>query len=203
MAQSTVREAVGVFHDEASLQSAVDELLISGFDRSCLSLLAGERAVEEKLGHQYEKVDEMEDDLSTPRALFIGRDSRVEGEGAAVGGLAYVGAVGAAGAIVASGGAVGLAILGAAIAGGVGGLVGAALARFIDQSHANHYQEQLNHGGLLLWVATHDKAQEDKVTDILKRSGGTHVHVHDLPAPAVSLKGGESYDMSFMRRLGL
>jgi hypothetical protein len=111
--------------------------------------------------------------------------------------------VGAAGAIVASGGAVGLAILGAAIAGGVGGLVGAALARFIDQSHAHHFQEQLDRGGLLLWVATHDKAHEDKATDILKRNGGGHVHVHDLPAPAVSLQGGESYDMSFMKRLGL
>lgn len=203
MAESTVREAVGVFHDEASLQGAVDELLISGFDRSSLSLLASEQAVQEKLGHRYDKIKEVEDDLTTPRALFIGRDSRVEGEGAAVGGLAYVGAVGAAGAVVASGGAVGLAILGAAIAGGVGGLVGAALARFIDQSHAHHFQEQLDRGGLLLWVATHDKTHEDKATEILKRNGGAHVHVHDLPAPAVSLKGGESYDMSFMKRLGL
>lgn len=45
-----VREAVAVFHDEASLRAA-DELLMSGFDRSYLSLLGGHRAVERKLGH--------------------------------------------------------------------------------------------------------------------------------------------------------
>ena len=37
MAEETVREAVGVFHDEATLQAAVDDLLISGFDRSWIS----------------------------------------------------------------------------------------------------------------------------------------------------------------------
>jgi len=46
MTKATVREAVGVFHDEKSLQGAVDELLIAGFDRSKLSLLADQAAVE-------------------------------------------------------------------------------------------------------------------------------------------------------------
>ena len=39
-----------------SLQSAIDELLSSGFHRAELSLLASEHAVVEKLGHQYTKV---------------------------------------------------------------------------------------------------------------------------------------------------
>ena len=37
MAREIRREAVGVFHDEAALQDAVDELLIAGFDRSALT----------------------------------------------------------------------------------------------------------------------------------------------------------------------
>ena len=41
MVDTAIREAVGVFHDEKSLQAAVDALLIVGFDRSDLSLLAG------------------------------------------------------------------------------------------------------------------------------------------------------------------
>ena len=52
---TTIREAVGVFRDPASLQEAIDELLSSGFDRAEVSLLAGEHAVEEKLGHRYRK----------------------------------------------------------------------------------------------------------------------------------------------------
>lgn len=204
MAETTVREAVGVFQDQSLLQSAVDELLIAGFDRSSLSLLAGARTVEEKLGHKYEKIVDLEDDLSTPRTAFVGRDSRTEGKGIVIGGLAYVGAIGAVGAIVASGGTVGLAILGAAAAGGVGGLVGATLARIMDQRHARRLQEQLDRGGLLLWVATHGPEQEDRACDILRRCGGMDVHVHDLPAPQESaMAGGISYDTSFMKRLGL
>src|SRR5262245_45186835 len=45
MAEVKLREAVGVFHEEATLRAAVDALLIAGFDRSDLSLLAGERRV--------------------------------------------------------------------------------------------------------------------------------------------------------------
>ncbi len=45
MANEMVREAVGVFHDERSLQGAADELMISGFDRSYLSILAGHRTI--------------------------------------------------------------------------------------------------------------------------------------------------------------
>ncbi|MCC2663290.1 MAG: hypothetical protein K0S35_1212, partial [Geminicoccaceae bacterium] len=67
-----VREAVGVFHDRDSLEDAVEDLLSAGFDRSELSLLAGEQAVEQKLGHAYQKVQELEDDAAVPRAAFVG-----------------------------------------------------------------------------------------------------------------------------------
>ena len=74
--KSSAREAVGVFHDEGALQDAVDELLISGFDRSSLSLLASECAVQQKLGHRYDKVTEIEDDLQVPRIAYIVRPEK-------------------------------------------------------------------------------------------------------------------------------
>lgn len=203
MAKNSAGEAVGVFHDESALESAVDDLLLVGFDRANLSLLASAHAVEEKLGHRYDKVAEIEDDMSVPRAVFIGRDSRVEGETAVISGLAYVGAIGTAGAIVASGGTVGLAILGAAAAGGLGGLVGAALARFMDRHHAHYLQEQLDRGGLLLWVSVHGADEEAKAREILEKAGAEHVHVHEVPEEKLPLEGGVSYDVSFMNRLGL
>jgi hypothetical protein len=67
MVDTRIREAVGVFHDERSLQSAVDTLLISGFDRSCLSLLANQRTIDSKLGHRFEKVADLEDDPAVPK----------------------------------------------------------------------------------------------------------------------------------------
>jgi len=64
----TVREAVGVFNRPEDLQDAIDELLSSGFHRAELSLLATEQAVEEKLGHRYEKVSALADDPTVPRS---------------------------------------------------------------------------------------------------------------------------------------
>ena len=203
MAQETVREAVAVFDDERSLQAAVDDLLIAGFDRSQMSLLASERAIEDKLGHLYDKVAELEDDADVPRVAYAGSDSRAEAKGAAVGVLGYVGAVAAVGAIVASGGTVAAALVGAALAGGAGGMVGAALARFIDRHHADHLQRQLDHGGILLWVRTADPEHERRACAILERHAADDVHVHDLPDVTYDFAGGVSRDLSFMKRLGL
>lgn len=201
--QEKVREAVAVFHDEESLRAAVDELLISGFDRSLLSLLASHKAVEEKLGAKSDRIREIEDEPEVPIEAYSGPDSRAEAKGLVVGGLAYVGAVGAVGAIVASGGTIAAALMTAGAAGGAGGLIGAALSKFIDDHHAHYMQEQLDRGGLLLWVRTPDADHEARAVEILKRHSADDVHVHDLPDVKYDLKGGVSHEMSFLNLLGL
>ena len=203
MADTTVREAVCVFQDETSLQAAADELMSSGFDRSHLSLLAGQKTVEERLGHKYEKVAEIEDDTAVPTLAYVGKDSRTEAEAAVISGLAYVGALGALGAIVATGGTIAVALAGAALAGGTGGAIGALLSRYIEEHHAQHLQEQLDHGGLLLWVRTPDPAREAKAQEILARHSAEDVHIHELPKATYTTEGGVSYVTSFMNRLGL
>ena len=105
-AAAVTREAVAVFHDWASLQACVDDLLSSGFDRSEFSLLAAQKVVEEKLGHVYEKVADLEDDPEVPRTAFVGRDSHIEARAGVIGALAYVGAAAAIGVVVASGGTI-------------------------------------------------------------------------------------------------
>jgi len=204
MPNKTSREAVAVFHDEASLRAAVDELLISGFNRAAINLLAGKQAVEATLGHSYTKVAELEDDLGVPRIAYIESDSRIEAESVAVGGLAYVGAVASAGAVVASGGSILATLLAVTIAGGLGGLIGAALAKVIDKHHAHYLQVQLEKGGLLLWVTVASRDQERQALAILKRHGADDVHVHKLPIVDYrTLQAGVPYDLSFMDRLGL
>lgn len=42
---TTDTEAVALFHDVKSLQAAIDELLTSGFDQGCLSVLGNEKAI--------------------------------------------------------------------------------------------------------------------------------------------------------------
>jgi hypothetical protein len=177
----TIREAVGLFTSADMLQGAIDDLMLSGFDRSELSLLAPERTVAEKLGHKYRKIDELEDDAIAPRRCYISTESLGSAEGGLVSALLYVGAVATAGAVVASGGTLAAVITGAALAGGVGGAIGSALARIIGDQHARHLAEHLDHGGLLLWVRTWDPAREALATQILKRHSGRDVHIHALP----------------------
>lgn len=178
-----VREAVGVFDDAEILEAAIDELLSSGFDRSQLSLLAGEETIHDKLGHIYAKVEDVEDDPEVPRAAYVSTEARGDAEGALVGGLLYVGAVAAAGAVVATGGTLAAAIAAAAAAGGAGGAVGAALAHLIEQRHADYIGRQVDHGGLVLWARLHDEAQRKRAMAILTKHSAHDVHEHTLSIP--------------------
>lgn len=177
----TNTEAVAVFDDSVTMQAAIDELQSSGFDRAELSLLASEQAVQEKLGHRYEKVEELEDDSAVPRTAYVSIESIGDAEGGLIGALMYVGGGIGSGAIVASGGTLVAMIGGAAMAGGIGAAVGAVLAAWVGEQHADRIQEQLRHGGLLLWVRTRDDAHEKKAHDILSKHSAHDVHIHSLP----------------------
>jgi hypothetical protein len=203
MADTFSREAVGMFHDEKGLRSAADALMISGFDRSYLSLLASDKAVDDKLGHHYERVAELEDDPDVPTQAYVGSDSRAEAQGAIVGGLVYVGAIASIGAIVASGGTMAAALIGAVLAGGAGGALGTVLARLLSTHHAANLETQLQRGGLLLWVRTPDAEHEQRAIDILRKHGAEDVHVHTLPGEAGKRTDGVSHDLSFMNALGM
>lgn len=179
-----VREAVGVFDNFETLEAAIDELESSGFDLAELSLVASEETVEEKLGHQYEKVADVEDDTAVPREAYVATESFGDAAGGLIGGLMYVGAVAAGGAVIAAGGPLAAAIAGATMVGGAGGLIGAILAMWMSDHHAEYLQEQLDRGGLLLWIRTWDDADEKRATEILSRHSAHDVHVHGRPHKA-------------------
>ncbi len=184
LANETIREAVGYFESSGSLQQAIDDLMSSGFDRTELSLLAAQAAVDEKLGHHYVKVEELEDNPAVARQCYVSTEAIGDAEGALIGAPLYVAAGAAAGLIVASGGTMAAAIIGAAVAGGAGGLIGGILAKLVGDQHAQHLDEQLSHGGLLLWVRTRDEEHERRAVDILKKHSGRDVHVHAIAAKA-------------------
>ncbi len=174
-----VREAVGVFQTADTLQEAIDELLESGFDRAQLSLMASEQAVEAKLGHKYRKVGEVEDNDSVPRVAYVSPESIGDAEGALIGGLLYIGV--GVGAVLASVGALATVITGGVLGGGAGAVIGSVLAKLVGDHHARYLQEQLDHGGLLLWVRTWDEEDEKRALGILKKRSGRDVHVHAVP----------------------
>ncbi|MGA8169256.1 MAG: hypothetical protein WB816_00225 [Methylocystis sp.] len=178
------REVVGVFGDSDALEAAAAELLGAGFDRDRISLLASENAIAEKLGHKYERVEELEDDLDIPRTVYRSKETFDTAKTALLGGLVSIGAVAAAGAIFASGGPLVVTLGSGLIGAEIGGFLGGVLGELVENHHADYLREQLGHGGLLLWVRTADDAEETSAKRILSRHSGRDVHAHALAAAA-------------------
>lgn len=174
------QEAVGVFKDADSLQAAIDELQENGFMRQELSVLAGSSTIEEKLGHIYKRVEEAEDAPDAPRTIFVPLESIGEAEGALIGTPLYIAGMAAAGVVVASGGALLTALFAAAAAGAGGASIGLILAGLLAKHHADYIQEQLEEGGLLLWVAVHSEESKKKAKKILLKNGAKDVHIHEI-----------------------
>ena len=204
MPAGDIREITGLFREERGLQTAVDELLVAGFDRSAFSLLADPRAVERDLGRGYAKSADLEDELQAPRIHYAGRDSRIEAQWLIIGIPGYAGGVLSAGILAASGASALAVAIGTALIGLGCALIGVFVARYVGGHHSRYLQAQLARGGLLLWVRVKDGAQENLAGEILKRHAAEDVHGHDLPAiDYARIQGGMSRQLSFMNRLGL
>lgn len=175
-----LREAVAVFTTANDLQAAVDELLSSGFHRAELSLLAGEDALNKKLGGGFANARNLEDDPTAPRSGYISPEAIGDAQGGIVGALIYAGATAAAGAVFVSGGTILGALVVATVVGGAGSIVGALLAKWLGDHHGRYLQTQIDHGGLLLWVRTRDAAAQERALDVLRRHSSRDVHIHTL-----------------------
>ena len=173
-----VREVVAVMEDVPALEMAVEELRTAGFESEAISLLASGSAVEAKLGHRYERVEEMADDPDAPRATFVSTKTVNQREDWVLGSLTTLPALLAAGTVVASTGAVAAAIAGSAA---VGAAIATVFTRWMDKGHADRLQEQLDRGGILLWVRTPDPEREAAAIAILRRYASHDVHAHDVP----------------------
>ncbi len=175
-----VKDAIGVFENEIDLRSAIDALLTSGFNRADLSLLAGEKALREKLAGLYQNVQELEDDPETPHVAYVSKETIGEAEGAVIGAPMYIAGATAAGVVAAAGGPLATGLAAITAAAGAGAALGAVFARMIGRRHADYIEKQLDHGGILLWVRTWDLQDETTATRILKAHSAHDVHIHDF-----------------------
>jgi len=181
---SIMTEAVAVFHDVESFEAAIDNLLAAGFDHADINVLAHEDTIASKLGPTHKSTAEFEDDPEVPRIGYIPNETIGNAEGAVIGAGVYVPAMFGGLAVAASGGTLLDVFVAAAVAGGAGGLIAAALARYIGHEHAKHLDQHLHHGGLLLWVRTRDAECEERALEILRRHSANDVHLHQIPERA-------------------
>jgi hypothetical protein len=175
-------EVVGVLPTEAEVEAAVDQLLVSGFDRQQISVLADRLNCSEGDNRVSDlpRVSKLEDDPQTHLGAYVSSDSRAEIEAAAIGVPIYAAAIGGYGAVVASGGSLALALAALLMAGAAGGSLGGLLAHTISHRHHNAVAAQLAKGGLLLWVQARSLDQENRAIRVLNAHHGRHVHVHNI-----------------------
>ena len=173
-----VPEAVGVFDSFETLQEAFYDLRMAGFSQYDISLLGHEKAMKEKLGDAYWRTEDLEDDPEVPRAAFVSEEAMGEMEGMIVGGVFFIPSYIAMVAAAAAGGAVAATAAAVAIVGLPAAVIGALLARRADKHHRDYYAQQIERGGILLWVRVDTKEKQEQAVDILKSHSGKDVHVH-------------------------
>lgn len=181
-ADPPIREVVGLLPDEEALDAAVGDLLVKDFERRNLSVFSAKDEAADALHGLSARLADFEDDPGAPRGIHISRASLGDAEGGIIGGLMYLCAIIAAGAAAGAGAGTGSIIMAAVVAGILGGLIGWALARWLDRRYRGRIQEQLRHGGLLLWVRAEDAEHERIASEILNRHSARDVHVHEVPA---------------------
>lgn len=172
------REAVGIFDDPEQLNAAVVELETTAFPRDAISVLGGSEALRKEFGTPFVRPEDAEDNPDAPRDAFLRPEEKVIGVSAVTAMAVY--------------GALTLAVI---ISGPVPTATGVATILFISaivgvlvfliaQSLASRYtadrREQIQAGGMVLWVRTPAPEQEDIARTILGRHGAKDVHVHTI-----------------------
>ena len=174
-AENDVREVVGLFNTLDSLQSAIDELLTNGFDRSDISLLAEAEAA----GEREDSKSTVElGDTPAQRTPYIESESLNEGKASLIGLFFYIGAIFGASAMWAAGRSFAESIFGGVFVAVIAALGAVALTKMIGQRQTKWVRSQLERGGLLLWARAWDHNRERAAIDIMERNGGHDVHGH-------------------------
>lgn len=180
------REIFGVFDSAAAFENAATDLLVAGYDQRRLSVLAKDNTIEDKLGDRFERTETFRDGDDVERTAFVEKVTKNETKAMALGALGYVGAVAAAGSVVVSGGTTLAAGLAAVVAGGGSAAAGEALNRLLGERFATSLQEQLDHGGIALWVAIDGESEDIEVRRILSNNGAAEVVAHQIDLSTVA-----------------
>ncbi len=181
-ASSTIRETVALFDDPKRMEDAFVDLQTVGFDHAEISVLANREVIEEQLGRMYPSTAQAAGDPNAPRDAVVQQEVSNEARAAAIGIPAYIGALAAAAGVVATGG-IGAAVAAAVVGGGAGGLLGGVLSQWLGSRRSEYFKDQIERGGILMWVRTPDEASEERARQVLERHGGRDVHAQDLPVP--------------------
>lgn len=164
-----IHETVGIFPDRASLQGAIDDLHLAGFDRWEISLLDRDAKDDNADPHELAR------DPATPRRSYVAPESVGDAQGGLIAGFALLPAMGAA-AITAGTGAL---VVATAATGGAGLLVGGGLAYALMHRRQQQQRDQTDEGELMLWVRTKSDRHRRKAEEVFSRHGAHLIESHE------------------------
>jgi hypothetical protein len=161
------KSVFGIFDSRSALESTVDNLKLSGFRNTDISVLMPSPESTKNFAH--------EKATKAPEGAATGGTSGMA-VGGVLGWLAGIGALAipgigpfvAAGPIVA-------AIAGAGIGGALGGVAGALIGLGIPEYEAKRYEALVKDGGMLLSVHVDDGDFQKKAKDILQAGGAKDI----------------------------
>lgn len=158
--KAAVREVQGVFPDDATMQDALSELTLAGYDRADFSLPEDQPANE--IATPNESADPATDDADKRQLRTMGTSM-----------AGYAGAVAVAGATLATGGAAGLAVAAAAAVGIGTGAAANAAGQAADTAQVEERNRRGREGRLILAVRTTTSDQVNQVKTLMQRAGAS------------------------------
>jgi hypothetical protein len=179
--RARVREVTGVFHSRHALDAAAHALLLAGFDRADVDVVASLDQIRERIGAFYVAPEELADVPRTPRRPLIDREDIGVFKVVVASTLGSI-AAGATVFLMMSSGAgnaetgVAAAFVGI-VAAGAGFLLA---ARILGGDEAQGLDALMAKRGLILWVRARSPEQETLAQEILLAHGAQAVRVHEI-----------------------
>jgi len=185
-----IREAVGLFNDIGAVHDCIEELQIQGFDRSDITMLSRPEVNGSKSTLPIVDTKQTEDSPTASRGPVVELDSASNAQGAILGAPIYIFTLCGAGISAAIGLSLPLLLLISGIAGIIGSAVGVFAMRIILSRQNGYYRQQLDHGGIPLWIHTRDAAHEKQAIETLTQNRARDVHLHNLPRGPFEVEDG-------------
>jgi len=163
---------VGVFHDAAAFEGALEALIESGVDRATISVLADHDLVRDHFGGIPE-AEIMADRADTPREDLDAQGALKAAIGFIAETAAVVGQIGAAAVAYAVGGPVGIASATSSL---VDLNLGEMMSRYVARQYHERFEKSVRDGGVICWVHARDAQAARGITTLLTANGGADVH---------------------------
>ncbi|MGZ3289057.1 MAG: hypothetical protein ACXU87_13560, partial [Xanthobacteraceae bacterium] len=160
-----------------ALQAAIDNLLLAGFDRADLGLMAGVDSLRRVLRKVSISIEELTGTSKASRGTPVLPQEVMAVQAMIVGTVGFFAAAGAAWISIASGAGTILVVIATTIAGSIAAALGGfVFARRFKPKDVVVLDDNLR-GGAVLWVRVRTKDQEAKARQILANHGAKSVRV--------------------------